>query len=196
MKHSVWNRKVFSFFVFISEKTIFIFADRKEQSYEIEIIPSNGQNGFKKKSTHLIDVSRIPKINVISPDGGARKVRSQSVGNRVTLKQTNNNDATDDTRSFFSESLLHNISNGKRFTSLDNVHRHSTGTLARPHIFYQGPLSNIPHYRSHSELSTVLENSSNGQINEDDVSIRFQLYSLIYLFNIHSNVFCSHLQGM
>lgn len=115
-------------------------------------------------------MSHIPKINVISPNEGARKVRSQSVGNRVTLKQTHKNDATDDTRSFFSESLLHNISFGKRFRSLDNVHRYSTGTLARPDIFYQGPLSNIPHFRSHSELSTVLESYSNDQINENDVS--------------------------
>lgn len=107
------------------------------------------------------------------PEEG-RKVRSQSVGNRVTLKQSNKNsavDGVDDTRSFFSESLINNISFGKRFRSLDNVHRYSTGTLARPDIFYQGTLSNIPHYRSHNELPTVIENYSNEQINENVVRI-------------------------
>lgn len=113
----------------------------------------------------------LPKINVIPEEG--RKVRSQSVGNRVTLKQTNKNGAVDESRSFFSESLINNISFGKRFRSLDNVHGISTGTLARPDIFYQGPLSNIPHYRSHIELPTVMENCSNGQLNDSDVSMKW-----------------------
>ena len=120
----------------------FFFSDRKEQNYEIEVIQTNGQtNGFEKKPTHLIDVSNIPKINVIPEEGVNRSqiFRSQSVGNRVTLKQAKTNGTADDTRSFFSDSLLNNISFAKKCESrsLGDVHRHSSGTLARPDIFYQ-----------------------------------------------------------
>lgn len=157
-------------FIFLLKINLIFLSDQKEQNYEIEIIQSNGQNGFSKKKP--IDLTHIPTINII-PEEQGRKVRSQSLGNRKTLKQTNTNGgggAVDaDTRSFFSETLLNNISFGKRFRSLDNVHRYSTGALARPDIFYQGPLSNIPHYRSHSELMTVFENGSNGQINGSNV---------------------------
>lgn len=140
MNHLVrWKLNLFSIFL-PTNSIFFFFQDREEQNYGIEIIQSNGQNGFKKKQTHLTDLSHISKINI--PNTIPEKVqiyRSQSVGNRVTVKQANTNGTANDTRSFFSDSLLNNISFGKKSESrsLGDIHKHSSGTLSRPDIFYQ-----------------------------------------------------------
>lgn len=141
MNHLVkWKTIEFIFVFCVNENHFLFYPDRNEQNYEIEIIQSNGQNGFKKKSTHLIDMSHISKINIPNVIPEEVKIfRSQSVGNRKTFKQTNTNGTANDTRSFFSDSLLNNISFGKKSESrsLGDIHRHSSGTLARLDIFYQ-----------------------------------------------------------
>lgn len=116
-----------------------LFSDQNEEKYkiDIEIIPRNGQNGFRKKPTHTMDSSQPPKISVIPEEG--QIFRSQSVGNRSYLKQTQTNGTSDDAHGFLSESLLNNIKFGKKSESrsLGDVYRYSSGALARPDIFYQ-----------------------------------------------------------
>lgn len=118
---------IISLLLFLSMKIfLHLFSDQNEEKYkiDIEIIPTNG---------HISDFAHPPKIALIQED--SQIFRSQSVGNRSYLKQAN----TNDTQGFLSESLLNNIKFGKKSESrsLGDVYRYSSGTLARPDIFYQ-----------------------------------------------------------
>lgn len=51
-----------------------------------------------------------------------------------------------------------------------HMHKSMSRTFSRPDILYQGSLHNIPHYRSHGELSVAMDKyGSIRHVNESDV---------------------------
>lgn len=108
--------------------------------------------------------------------------RSQSYGHGMvkqgyTSVPSQNLDVPQSMQTTLSQPFLHNEHDDHH----SFAHKRSMSrTFSRPDILYQGSLHNIPHYRSHGDLSIAMDKyGSLRHVNEQDVRLEWFRFSMI-----------------
>lgn len=122
-----------------------------------------------KRTRNIEMATKDTKSNLLElPNGSANNnnsekelLRSQSINEDIRKQNTSGETRKDNNggiktilKQASSQPLLaHNTTLGTDFQSIKESGRSESGTMYRADILYQGSLTNIPQYRSHSELS-------------------------------------------